>query len=309
MKLFQTLCITALILVFSSGLASAQTLLIAVRDSCDSGSGAGNATLHRVDPNTAISVPIGAIDFPGVSAMAQLPDGRLVASARADDNGNKISILIEVNPANGNSRLIGTIGNQAGGGCGRVPGMTYDPVTGTLFGLGIHCASQPSNFVPLLLSIDPDTGAATSIGSLDIENAGLPLAADSNGNLFSAGCCGPGNESYSVNPQTGLATILADLGPNDPPLFNSYDFQPDTGVLFGTLNDFPDAELATVNPFSGDVNIIGDLPDCTDGIVFFRNFTRPIPTLSEWGFIVMAGLLGIAGAAFFAYRKKQALQG
>jgi len=34
-----------------------------------------------------------------------------------------------------------------------------------------------------------------------------------------------------------------------------------------------------------------------------RNFTSPVPTLSEWGLIAMAGILGIVGFMVMRRRK------
>jgi hypothetical protein len=56
---------------------------------------------------------------------------------------------------------------------------------------------------------------------------------------------------------------------------------------------------------TGDVSVIGQLPDCADGIAFFELQPRPIPTLSEWGLIAMAAILGLVG--FIAIRKKYAV--
>ena len=45
------------------------------------------------------------------------------------------------------------------------------------------------------------------------------------------------------------------------------------------------------------------VPDCSDGLVF-KLMPRNVPTLSEWGLIAMAGLIGIIG--LYAIRRKKA---
>ncbi|MGH7851414.1 MAG: hypothetical protein ACREOP_14045, partial [Thermodesulfobacteriota bacterium] len=121
-------------------ISSAQTnLLIASDDACFQGTGSGLSTLYRVNPNNAGVDEVGPIGFFGVSGMAVLGDGRLVGSANADANGDRISILIEIDPATGAGSLIGTIGNNNLDGCGRVPDLTYDAATDTLYGIGFRC--------------------------------------------------------------------------------------------------------------------------------------------------------------------------
>jgi len=54
---------------------------------------------------------------------------------------------------------------------------------------------------------------------------------------------------------------------------------------------------------TGDITTIGQLPDCADGIVFFTPLPRNVPTLSEWGLIAMAGILGLVGFMVIRRRK------
>jgi IPTL-CTERM motif len=292
------------IFMMSYGVSSAQELLVTADDVCNQGTGSSGARLYRVDPDTAAFQEIGPIGFNGVGALAQIGDGRLVAGARADANGDKISILIEINPGTGQGSLIGTIGNQSLGGCGRVNDLTYDPATDTLFGLAIQCGGVPANnFDPNLISINPDTGAGTVIGPTGfVDVAGNSLAISSGGTLFGSGCCNPIENFYTINPQTGQGTLLSQVPPEDS-LFNSFVFSPFTGELLGTANFFPVTELRVVDPFTGLQTVIGQLPDCADGLEFFEFQPRPIPTLSEWGLIAMAGVLGIIGLLAIRRRK------
>jgi len=289
------------VFLLSHGISNAQELLVTADDVCVQGTGSTNARLYRVNPNNASFQEIGPIGFDGVGALAQIGDGRLVAGARADANGEKISILIEINPNTGQGSLIGISGSGSGPGCGRINDLTYDPATDTLYALGIQCVSN-NDFLPALLTINPNTGEGTIIGQTGFNLAGNALAIDGNGNLFSSGGCP--NTNYAINPDTGVGTFLSNI-PDDQCnfIFNSATFNPFTGELLGTFNFFPVTELTVLNPFSGNVTSIGPLPDCADGIAFVDLPPRNIPTLSEWGLIAMAGLMGIVG--FIVMRKKK----
>jgi hypothetical protein len=288
------------VLFLSYGISNAQELLVTADDVCVQGTGSTNARLYRVNPNTASFQEIGPIGFDGVGALVQIGDGRLVAGARADANGEKISILIEINPNTGQGSLIGISGSGSGPGCGRINDLTYDPATDTLYALGIQCDSN-NDFFPALLTIDPNTGQGTIIGQTGFNLAGNALAIDGNGTLFSSGGCG--NINYTINPNTGVGTFLSNIPGDCDPLFNSATFSPFTGEWLGTYNFFTVTELTVLDPFSGNVTSIGPLPDGADGIAFVVLPPRDIPTLSEWGFIVMAGILGIAALLVIRRRR------
>lgn len=309
MKIFRFSFMAVSIFILSFGISNAQELFVVAEDVCNTGEGSSIASLYLVDPDTAAAKEIGPIGFDGVGGLAQLGDGRLVASARTGGGQERISILIEINPRTGNGRLIGTIGNQAQGGCGRVNDLTYDPATDTLYGSAIQCGGAPmGNFDLNLITINPNTGEGTIIGSAELDDmAGNALAIDSNGNLIGSGFNfgGPNlrNIVYTVNPNNGIANIISSFD-NEDPLFNSGTFNPFNGQFLGTLNFFPETELAALDPDTGTLTTIGQLPDCADGIAFVNPPPRPIPTLSQWGLIAMAGIIGLAG--FIAIWKKYA---
>ena len=127
------------VFILTSGVSYAQSVLYgAAGESCDAPN--INASLYIVNPQTAETTLIGPIGFDGVTGMAVLGDGRVVASANDDQPGERISVLIEINLFTGQGTLIGQIGKDSNlGECGRVPDLTYDPVTDTLYGAAKQC--------------------------------------------------------------------------------------------------------------------------------------------------------------------------
>lgn len=305
MYYFRLIIPAIFILLFSYGVSSAQTeLLIASDDSCVAAS-SGFSTLYRVNPNNADTQEIGPIGFLGVSGMAVLGDGRLVGSANADANGDRISILIEIDPFTGQGSLIGTIGNNNLGGCGRVPDLTYDAVTDTLYGIGFRCIPGNSHGnITELLRINQATGQGTTIGQTGFFGGGNGLAIRRNGGtLFSSE-----NENFiTLNPQTGQGTLVANH-PLIQDVMSALDFSPATGELFGIEFGFGNpstpTNLVTVNTINAEITRIGELPVCSDALVFLALAPRDVPTLGEWGMISAAVGLGLV-AVFFALRKRK----
>jgi hypothetical protein len=304
MNIFRLTILSLFILLFSYGVSSAQTELLMASDDTCLGSSSGFSTLYRVDPINAATQEIGPIGFRAVSGLAVLGDGRLVGSANADANGDRISILIEINPLTGAGSFIGTIGNNNLGGCGRVPDLTYDAATDTLYGIGFRCI--PGNGhgnITELLRIDQTTGQGTTIGQTGFFGGGNGLAIRrSDGTLFSST-----NEFFfTLNPNTGQGTLVANH-PFIEFVMNALDFSPVTGELFGIEFGFGGelpTILVTVNTTNAEITRIGELPLCSDALVFFGLEPRNVPTLSEWGMISAVVGLGLVGVWFAVRRKK-----
>ena len=300
------LTVAALLIgLFSYGVSSAQTeLLLSADESCISGSGSSFSTLYSVNPNNADAQEIGPIGFSGVSGMAFLRDGRLVGSASADANGDRISILIEINPLTGAGSFIGTIGNNNLGGCGRVPDLTYDAATDTLYGTGFRCVpGNDHGGITDLLRIDQTTGQGTTIGQTGFFGGGNGLAIRSDGTLFSS----ENLDFLTLNPLTGQGTLVANH-PLIQDVMSAMDFSPITGELFGIEFGFGDPDnptnLVTVNTTNAEITRIGELPVCSDALVFFTLIPRNVPTLGEWGMISAFVGLGLIGV-FYAVRRRR----
>ena len=300
MKMIKVSISFLLLFVLSYGVSTAQEFFLysAAPEICNDDPET-LSTLYAVNPLNAASNAIGPIGFNKVTGLAILGDGRLVGTANADDDGDRIAIFIEVDRTTGQGSFIGTIGNDDNPGeCGRVPDITYDPATDTLYGIGFRCnvgGDENNQF----LRIDQTTGQATIIGDTGFRGGGNGLAMRHDGTFFWSHVRNDESRIFTIDPLTGAATLIINKNA-DTPFFNSLAFHPVTQVLYGTdINPPPplmffDVVLDTVDTDTGQVTRIGQLPGCTDAMIF-ANIARPIPSLSEWGLIAMAGILGIAG--------------
>jgi IPTL-CTERM motif len=307
MKMLKPSISCLLILILSYGVSNAQEIILyaAAPEICN-GSADTPSTLYAVNPLNAELNAIGPIGFNRVTGLVVLGDGRMVGTANADVGDVRTAILIEVDRSSGQGSLIGIIGDEnTPGQCGRVPDITYDPATDTLYGIGTRCDVGNSN--GHLLSLNKTTGQATIIGDTGFRGGGNGLAIRDDGTLFLSNLFAPTARLYTVNPVNGMATPIATYNDN-PPSFNSFAFHPDTQELYATNNlpppplEFRDTVLEIVNTENGQFTKIGNLPGCTDALIF-ANIARLIPTLSEWGLIAMAGILGIVGFMVMRRRK------
>jgi len=149
-----------------------------------------------------------------------------------------------------------------------------------------------------LFTIDTINGIATLVGTSINRACGLCFAPD--GTLY----CWE-NDLHILNPNTGqiIITVLTDAE-----FIDSCAVRAD-GTIFGSLSgdtDNPD-RILTVDPTTGDLTTIGDSGQGFVGDLAFVEAgllpQRPIPTLSEWGLIAMAAILGIVGFMVMRRRK------
>ena len=218
-------------------------------------------------------------------------------------------------------------------GFGKIEGLSIQPGTGVLYGLDTEAG--------VLITINTATGIGTLVGSLgtDMRDAGLAFADD--GSLYAAADLGDDDGFYSVNPESGVATFIADED-SDAHALAFFG-----GVMYGILDS--DDNLNTINVTTGVGTQIGLLGTNTDeeGFVidsdgtgylimddgggvftvdlttgaatFFTdlscgdcNFTGaaivpaarpsvPVPALSLWQLSALSGLLGLM--AWFGSRR------
>ena len=198
----------------------------------------GNATLDSFDasnPNgtTTVIGPLGvSIDYGGL-AYDTANNTMYMVDGFGNDSTTTHSSLYSVNLATGAATLIGSTGLVD------VTGLTYDSTNNTLY------AAQFGSNEPLEI-LNTTTGAATPVGSGISSDRVDNLAYDSaNGVLYGFVDCLGCAELFTVDPTTGIGTLLSGSGldANDSGIV----FDPGTGLLWDLdVRGY----LTTINPSS-----------------------------------------------------------
>ena len=230
----------------------------------------------------------------GLSGIDFDSQGRLFGSTVGGQDTN--STLVQINPQTG--ALIDVIGDirDGSGSPVKIGDLAFQPGTDVLYGIGANNNGPGGD----LFTIDTTTAVATFIGSVIGRACGLAFAPD--GTLY---CWEGDGELHIVNPNTG--SILSTILTNPSTDFIDAAAVRSDGTIFGALCgecSNPDTIL-TVDPDTGDVNFLGDAGQGGVSDLAFLNFVATdIPTLSEWGLIALAGVLGLTG--FMVIRRRKA---
>ena len=214
----------------------------------------GASILYTLNKATGAATMVGPIGFNGVSGLAVLNDGRLVASATDGSS----SLLINIDRTTGVGALIGTIGAFGGAStCERVGGLTYDSNTNTLWGMGDRCAGSFS--LDTLLVIDTITGAGTAV-SFGAHSSGFFLGTawdPSTSTLYSNdGSFG----LLTIDPTTSIETLIGGPGSSNGMAIDG------TGIAYGTTNA---NDLITIDLATGNETVVGNTGlTGLDGLVF-----------------------------------------
>jgi IPTL-CTERM motif len=187
-----------------------------------------------------------------------------------------------------------------------------------------------------LAIINTATGAATIIGSYGIcTGVTIPslghgsctidgieaIAFDNDGNLWGSLRTSPSSAGtpglYRINQNTGRATFVTpilDSNGQPPPRGGvvSLQFACDGTLYGGTAPSSPQSTdggfLVTIDPETGVFAYVGNTSASSEGgaladLSFDAGCASAVPTLSEWGMVAMAGILGMAG--FIVMRRKR----
>lgn len=134
------------------------------------------------------------------------------------------STFYRVNATTGAPTLIGSIGFSS------VDGIDFDS-SGVLYGVGQRLApNDPLDRTPVLLRIDPTTGAGTEVAAIKLASNGLNLDVpvqdiafrNSDGALFAYAT----GDTYTINKVTGVATLVGSSGIAAPPQGGGTAFSP-----------------------------------------------------------------------------------
>ncbi len=273
-------------------------------------------TLFRVDltAHTATKIgqatPVGVTRFANIEGLTLTPGGTLYGVS----DGNGAKTLLRIDPASGLATVVGALTLTGGDTSGQLD-----------LGMAATCDGKLwlSSGTGLFWQIDPNTAAATFVGSLGAKITGLAARGNQ---VYGAGSQS-NNNFYTINTSTGAATAVGAYGMSDyitttSPAFDS------RGQLWAVLNyvpppqgqnSFPQwSDLATINlgtaaltntgPITGDTdfqtNFYGSLKglaiasSCTAAVAA----TSQLPTLSWSALGLLILLVGGFAAVQFSRR-------
>ncbi len=210
------------------------------------------------------------------------------------DNGAGVPELLSVDGTGTCTSVALVTGLNAGH---TVTGLSHDLSSGTTYIL------TTSGTVSTLYTLDINTGVATVIGDTGANSPqAITLAIDGSGNGFIMDL-----QSDAIHPidlTTGLAGPGVPLTDGINPIGlnfaqdSDFDCDEDTGMLFGVLySGGGTGRFGTLDPLTGvftEIFFIGT-EICGFSINTQLPQPPPIPTLSEWGLIVLLISLSIVG--------------
>ncbi len=242
-------------------------------------------TFALVGPLRADGAPI------GVTGLADLPETGILYGITASSSPNYPHSLVIVDPATGNAKVIGDLGNVGSD-------IAFDP-RGRLF-VWLREKGQ-------LGKVDIATGRATPIGNAGpaTETAGLVIDRDGRAYLAKSGAEGTLD---TVDLETGAVRTGPALRGAPFGGINSLTWSP-TGVLLAvnTNRGSPaNAVLVRIDPSSGQATQLGPLPNDADGLVFVEPPWSFNDLFLNHGLLVtaMAILFGIALAYVVMHERR-----
>jgi|GEM_PF-2111389 len=172
-------------------------------------------------------------------------------------------------------------------------------------------ASDEANGI--LYSIDYDNSEILTAqfldGSVETIGSGVGFSApgleydDTHGILYAISS---DRSLYSVSTETGTANLIGPTGIPASGLEAGLAYDECNQILYA--NDGVLKQLYTLDVTTGAATLVGSngVTDTIDGLAWkgrCGSGLNPIPTLSEWGLIAMAGVLGIAGLMVMRRKK------
>jgi len=294
-----TFLVTILILLSYALSGNAQTLY-----SCNSpGGGAGtNAFLHTIDPDTGATLSTTDItlegeELIGCNGLAQDPTTGvcwIILSGPGSGGGSPgPRLLATLNPRTGRATEIGNTGLA-------FAGIAFD-TSGILYGL---TGDQGESAIPTIYMLSKDDGAPTFFQALVNSGVGEALGFNPNDGLLYRMDAVVGFQVFeSINPNNMVVTQIILSGDE---IRETTALTHLSGNVLLAADELEDLySLGT----SGVVTFIGDMDHKSKGLAFGCAEPEPpptfinIPTLSQWGLIAMAGVLGIAGYMVIRRRK------
>ncbi|MEE8606627.1 MAG: hypothetical protein V3S55_03405, partial [Nitrospiraceae bacterium] len=236
----------------------------------------GPSLFYTIDSATGAPTLVGPMGFERVSAMAFDAAGTLFANGERMD-GSDVNVLLTVDPCTGLGTEVGPTNIEAllGRPFGEVTlrDISFRNSDGVLFGN----ISDVGTATISILTLDPETGAASAVGATGtIVNPAGAMAFSPGDVLFITATGGTGDQLFTLDQTTATAMLVVPLVFSPPadnnPRHNAMDFEPGTGVLFGSLNDgfggLPENHLSTIDTTTGVVTVLGPTQDGLDALAF-----------------------------------------
>jgi hypothetical protein len=251
------------------------------------GSGAGE--LYTLDPtNGAVVTDIGPLNDAstlnyGVTGLAFEPTTQTLygstGNSGADDPSTRAQ-LVRINPANG---LVTPIGPFNVGAGNTMTDISFDPTTGTLYGIGSSGGAH-------LYTVNTLTGQATLVGDSGFGfTTGGGMAINSAGMVYGS----PNASNFGTyDKNTGSFVLIGNPGP-DPDGGRYVGMSFDGATLYSATGGFNiTTHLVTIDTGSGAVTDLGTSVSRLDGIAF----PTPEPT--------SLATIGLAFTALAARRRR-----
>jgi hypothetical protein len=262
------------------------------------GVGRGDATspgaLVTLNPANANSVVLGDPITPGgITGLDFDSNETLYASTIDGPSGNRTSRLVILSTMGSLVSDIGAI--TVGGTPIPISDISFQPGTDVLF--GIRSNSDGTSLGGRLYTIDPGTGVATLVGDIGT-NEGGGLAFAPNGTLYKV---------------SSLPSALNVINPNDASVISSVPLSifidglgvdPESGTLWGSQGG-TGGNVYTINATTGLTTLVGNAGLSISDLAFRPEEIAPIPTLGEWGMILLVLLTLTLGVVFLRMQKLQ----
>ena len=248
----------------------------------------GPSTLHRLDPGSGASTPIGPVGFERCGAMDFDAAGRLFATC--ERIGTSVAILVRINLRTGSGSEIGPTGIG-----GAISDISFRN-DGVLF--AYHVSSNPTDN---LYTLNTASGAASLVGDTGLSfDAGNSLAFDRDGSLLHTAYVLPSINRMSQT--TGAPTLIGTV--TFPPLlaeprFSAMDLNKVTGELWGTIKagsgGSAPSYLATMSSRTGNVRLVGQSVDDLDAVAWLSTRIKTGPDVTIWDLDTTFGNQGAVG--------------
>ena len=281
------LCVVFFSLIFLCSTSYGATLYYATH----SGRSGNPSTLWSINTDAPYTqVALGTIDARIVGLSSSGIPNVIYAADRAASN--LLAIDVSVFPAAGSVVTVGPFNQD-------IRGLAFDSTTATLYG-------RDNN--QYLYTIDSSTGAVImpAIGQMAANISILAMTFDSSGILYGMSDSGQ-DLLYTINTTTAAISLVNPPGGPGLQQISGIFIDPETNIMYGVRRDGDEA-FYSINQTDASATFLADL-DGEDARALAAPLPQrvsSIPTLSEWGMIIM--VLLFAGCAVMALRKKNFLQ-